>query len=416
MPARARRALVVADLADVAAPAPAPRRALVDEEPTRVVAPLAVLVPSALLVLIQLYVAIPLAQVVGTALGSGGAAAALGTTYSLAYAVGFLIFGPLSDRYGRKAVLVPGMVAFAIATAALALASSMTLVAVLRAVQGLLASSFAAVALAYVGEALPRRWRSTGIGAIATSFLVAGIVGQVYAQGVADALGWRWVFGLAAPALALAAVGLATVLVEPARPPSGSLGQKYRELATLAGRRQLLLPYLASTTIVLSFVAMYAALGPLLVSRFELGNADILLIRLAGLPGMALSPLAGWFAGRFGAVRMCITGFVVAATGLVVEAFSTGNLGALVAASAVFVAGIATTTPAMIALISSRAGPARGGALGLGGLSLFVGASCGPLAPGLPLGFSGLLLVLAAMLFFAAALVAISGRPTPDQP
>ena len=133
-------------------------------------------------------------------MASGGAAVALGTVYSLAYGLGFLIFGPLSDRYGRKPVLVPGMAALAVATAALSLASSMALVGVLRAVQGLLAASFAAVALAYVGEGLPRRWRSTGVGAVATAFLVAGILGQVYAQVVAQALGWRWVFGLAAGA------------------------------------------------------------------------------------------------------------------------------------------------------------------------------------------------------------------------
>lgn len=33
----------------------------------------------------------------------------VGTTYALAYGLGFLIFGPLSDPYGRKPILVPGM-------------------------------------------------------------------------------------------------------------------------------------------------------------------------------------------------------------------------------------------------------------------------------------------------------------------
>jgi predicted MFS family arabinose efflux permease len=412
MPAKARRALVDAQ------PAPAvgqPRRALVDAEPTQVVAPLAILVPCALLVLMQLYLAIPLAPVVGDALASGGAAAALGSAYSLAYALGLLIFGPLSDRYGRKVVLVPGMVALAIATAALSLASSMTMVGVLRAVQGLLAASFAAVTLAYVGEALPRRWRSTGIGAVATAFLVAGIAGQVYAQAVADALGWRWVFGLAAPAFALAAVGLGTILAEPARRSSpASLGQEYRQLATLARQRQLALPYLALFTILLSFVAMYAALGPWLGTRFGLDSAEILLVRLAGLPGMILAPLAGWLVGRFGAARVSVAGFGMAAVGLILEAVTAGILWALVAASGVFVAGIATAVPAMITLVGGRAGPARGGALGFGGFALFAGASCGPLLLGLPLGFSGLLLALAALLIVGAALVALSSRPTGE--
>ena len=127
--------------------------------------------------------------------GGPAAAAALGTTYALAYGLGFLIFGPLSDRYGRKPVLVAGMAVLAIATAGMAVASSLSTVAVVRTVQGLVAASFSAVALAYVGEALPPRWRTTGIGAMSTAFLSAGILGQVFAQAVAQAIGWRWCSG-----------------------------------------------------------------------------------------------------------------------------------------------------------------------------------------------------------------------------
>jgi YNFM family putative membrane transporter len=385
--------------------------AKVGGEQAPVVAPLAVLVTCALLVLMQLYVAIPLTPVVGEDLGGGSAAAALGTAYSLAYALGFLVFGPLSDRYGRKAVLVPGMAALTIATAGLSAASSLPLVALLRSVQGLLAASFAAVALAYVGEALPPRWRSTGIGAVSTAFLAAGIIGQVYAQAVAQGFGWRWVFVYAAPAFGLAAIALATVLVEPRRnTPPASLGRKYRELSALAVRRELALAYAALFTVLLSFVAMYAALGPLLQTRFGLDGADVLLVRLAGLPGMVLAPLAGWLVGRFGPARVAVAGFLLAAVGLAVQAVTVAALWALVIASAVFVAGIATMVPAMIALVAARAGSTRAGALGLGGLALFAGASCGPLAAELPVGFTGLLLTLAALLVVGAALVTISGR------
>jgi MFS transporter, YNFM family, putative membrane transport protein len=390
-------------------------------EQAPVVAPLAVLVSCALLVLMQLYLAIPLAPVIGEALGDGGAAAAaaLGTAYALAYGVGFLVFGPVSDRYGRKPVLVPGMAALAIATAGLSAASSLPMVGLLRSVQGLLAASFAAVALAYVGEALPPRWRSTGIGAISTAFLVAGILGQVYAQAVAQALGWRWVFGLAAPAFAIAAIAVATVLREPARSgPPASLGQKYRELAALAVRRELALPYAACVPVLLSFVAMYAALGPLLQTQYGLDDSEVLPVRLAALPAMLLAPLAGWLVGRHGPTRIAVAGFLLAAAGLAAQAMSVAALSALVVASVVFVAGIAMIVPAVIALVGGRGGSARAGALGLTGLAVFAGASCGQLAAELPLGFTGLMFALAALLIIGGVLVAISGprTPMPGQP
>jgi YNFM family putative membrane transporter len=393
------------------------QRAKAGSEQAPVLAPLAVLVSCALLVLMQLYLAIPLAEVISRVFGAGrpAAAAALGTTYSLAYGLGFLIFGPLSDRYGRKPILVPGMVALALATAGLAAASSLPMVAALRSVQGLVAASFAVVALAYVGEALPPRWRSTGIGAMSTAFLVAGILGQVYAQAVAYAVDWRWIFGLAAPALAIGAIAIAIVLLEPARSgPPVSWGGKYRELGALAVRRELALPYAANVPVLFSFVAMYAALGPLVEAQFGLTHNGVVLVRLAGLPAMLLAPVAGWLVGRHGPTRVAVAGYSIAAVGLIGQAISVGALWALVLTSVVFVAGIATTIPALIALVGGRGGSSRAGALAISGLALFMGASIGPLAAQLPIGFSGLMLALAALLIIAAALVAISGQRTAD--
>jgi YNFM family putative membrane transporter len=392
-------------------------RAKAGSEEAPVLAPLTVLVSCALLVLAQLYLAITLAPVIGEAFGDDetAAAAALGTTYALAYGLGFLIFGPLSDRYGRKPILVPGMAVLAVATAGLAAASSLSMVAVLRTIQGFVAASFSAAALAYVGEALPPRWRSTGIGAMSTAFLSAGILGQVFAQAVAEALGWRWVFGVAAPALAIAAIAIATILIEPNRggPPAG-LAQKYRDLARLAVRRDLVLPNLASFPVILSFVAMYAALGPLLQTQFGLDDTDVLLVRLAGLPAMLLAPVAGWLVGRQGSIRVAIAGFLLAAVGLAAEAISAAALWPLVIASVIFVLGIATIVPAVIATVGGRGGSSRAGALALNGLYVFAGASCGPLVAQLPVGFSGLMVALAALLIIAAALVTISGQRTAD--
>ena len=392
-------------------------RAKAGSEHAPVLAPLAVLVTSALLVLSQLYLAITVAPVIAeTFEGDASAApAALGTTYALAYGLGFLVFGPLSDRYGRKPIMVPGMAVLAFATAGIALATSLPMVAALRTFQGFVAASFSTVALAYVGEALPPRWRATGIGAMSTAFLSAGILGQVYAQAIADALSWRWVFGLAAPAFVIAAIAIATILLEPPRiGEPASLGQKYRQMAALAFRRDLLLPNLAAFSVLLSFVAMYAALGPLLQTQFGLDDTSVLYVRLAGLPAILLAPVAGWLVGRYGPTRVAFVGYLLAAAGLAAEAISTAVLWLLIISSVVFVLGIATIVPAVIAMIGGRGGTTRAGALALNGLYVFAGASCGPLVAQLPIGFTGLLFALAALLVIAAGLVVVGSRRTVD--
>ena len=392
-------------------------RAAAGSERAPVAAPLAVLVICALLVLIQLYLAIPLAEVIGKFFGARGpaAAAALGTTYSLAYGLGFLIFGPLSDRYGRKLILVPGMVVLALATAGLAAASSLPMVAVLRIGQGLVAASFPVVALAYVGEALPPRWRSTGIGAMSTAFLVAGIIGQVYSQAIAEAYGWRWVFGLAVPAFAIGAVAMAIVLLEPARSgPPVSWGGKYRELGALAVRRELALPYAANLPVLFSFVAMYAALGPLLQSQFGPRPRQRLICAFSRATGIATCSVGGLARGTLRPrprrrrrlcarrARPCRGGHLGRCTvgpGAIEHDLRLGYRHDR--------ARVDRPDRRSWRLLPSRSPRHLR-------LALFTGASFGPLVAQLPIGFSTLMLALAALLLIAAALVAASSRPRSE--
>ncbi len=373
--------------------------------------PVALLTVCALLVLTQLYATIPLVPTVDADLGEGNASAAVGTAFALAYATGFLFFGPLSDHYGRKRILIPGLVVLALATACLTIAPSLIAIALLRAVQGFVAGSFAPAALAYLMEALPPRWRTTAVGAMSTAFLTAGIIGQVYASTVALAWSWRWVFGLAAPAIAAIALAMAALLREPPREPvSGTLGERFRQMGRLVTRREIALLCVAHLSTLLAFVAMYSALGPHLQTLFGLHETDIIWVRLAALPGMLVAPFSGALIGRFGATRMAIVGFVLAALGAAGESLASGSLWALIGTSIVFVAGIATAVPAMISLFGDRAEESRAAGIALNGFMLFAGASIGPLTSQLGLGFETLLYALCGTLLAAAALVTAS-RP-----
>ena len=199
----------------------------------------------ALLVLTQLYLAIPLLPYIGQTFSSAAPKDlifALASCFSLAYSLGFLFWGAVSDQYGRRPVMLAGMAVLTVATLACAFVPSLTWLAAARIVQGLAASSFAPVALAWLVESLPAQRRVTAVGAMSTAFLVAGIFGQVLAAWLALRWSWTWVF-LATGACLFAATALAAVVIkEPVRASiDGHLWHRFIALGRLALQPPVLL-------------------------------------------------------------------------------------------------------------------------------------------------------------------------------
>ncbi|WP_157968141.1 MFS transporter, partial [Edaphovirga cremea] len=357
----------------------------------------------------QLYLAIPLLAHVGLSFSPatpGAVTFALATCFSLAYAGGFLLWGPLSDQYGRRPVMLVGLGALSITTLACAFAPSLPWLAGLRMLQGLAASSFAPVALAYLAEAVPTRHRATAIGAMSTSFLVAGILGQVFAAWVALRWNWSWVF-LASGSGLVAVIPLIVLMIkEPARTAvDGHLGHRFVALGKIAVRPAILLLSFAHITLLLSFVAMYTALGPHLAG-LNLDPAAVIALRLVGLPGMFMALLVGPLAARIGMPGVAGAGYLVAAVGLALEAVLSQSLAGIAIGSLVFVVGVALAVPTMITQFGDLAVPNRAGGMALNGFVLFIGASIGPLIVSWVPDFVPLLVGLAVALLLATVCVA----------
>ena len=366
----------------------------------------ATLVVTALLVLTQLYAAIPLLAPISADL-HGNATVALSTAFSLTYAAGFLIWGPVSDHYGRRRTMALALGILTVSTGCCALAPSLPALAALRAIQGLSASGFAPVALAYLSEALAPPRRAGAIGAMSTSFLVAGIVGQVLASLVALHLGWRWFFPLCGGLLAVALAAVLAVVHDAAHasgPSGSSLRGQFASLGRLALRPAVLALSLAHVTLLMVFVAMYTGIGGHLES-LGMRPSTIILIRLAALPAMFLSLGAGRFAARRSWAQIARLGFGVSALGMLGEALLAGSLAGLVAASVVYVAGVALAAPAMISLYGQVSAPNRGSGMALNGFILFVGTSAGPLLATSSPTFRALALALTGILVLALAAV-----------
>ena len=373
---------------------------------------------TGLAVVAQLYLSIPLLSTLERTFNvSRGAASWFGSAFGFAYAVGFLIFGPLSDRYGRKRVFVPGLFVLAATTLATGFASSFAILILLRVAQGFAAATFAPAALSYLSDVLPPQMRTTGIAFMTTGFLLAGILGQIYAEVLSLAYGWSAVFWVLAALYTL--LFILAMRLPAGAPPDASLSalDVYRNMVRLMRNGSLLAAYAAALTLLFTFVAMYSGLGSYLQGSFGVNREQLLFVRLAGVPGMLLSPLAGPFVARFGSKRVIMAALSAAALGLIFEAVS-GPLWWVVAASALFVAGIAVAVPALIGFVGNLAGAARGAGIALYTFVLFVGASLGPLAATWlqPLGFAPLYGFLALTLLIATFLLMFTQpRTTPVQ-
>ena len=131
------------------------------------------------------------------------AAIILTTTATLALRpVGALLFGLLSDRYGRRVPLMANVIYFSIIELACGFAPSYTVFLILRALFGIGMGGEWGVGASLAMEAAPPRWRGILSGILQSGYSTGYLLASVAARFVLPTLGWRWMFWLGAlPAL-----------------------------------------------------------------------------------------------------------------------------------------------------------------------------------------------------------------------
>lgn len=371
------------------------------------------LAAAAVFIVGQLYVVIPLLGEFASGWGAGSEQTAwMVTAFGFAYATGLLFSGPAADRFGRRRVLLTGLVAAALATAAVGLADGLATGLTLRVVQGFASAFFTPAALAYVAERIAPPRRAIAITAMTSGFIGSAIIAQAAATVLLPAFGLASpFFGGAACVLALAVI-LAFVLEPDPERQGAERVNPVRAMGALLRRRDTLLLYLATATVLSSFVAVYTGLETVGPEGLSGDPAAMLALRASALPAFIAAP---WIAGRlrrFPPTARVVGALATAATGALLTAAASGfGTWAIALCLFVFVGGIGLSAPGLIEAVGEVAGAARAAATALYTFVLFVGASLGPqlAAAADGAGFIGVC-AAAGMLLAAGALLAFAAR------
>ncbi|WP_201787990.1 MFS transporter [Devosia insulae] len=314
-----------------------------------------------------------------------------------------LALGPLSDRFGRRPVILWALTIFIAATVGCAVAPDAWSFLVCRMVQAVIAPTYA-VSLAVIRDTTSRDEAAGRFGYLAMAWAIAPMLGPTVGGLLDQVLGWRAGF------YALALFGAAvlslcwTNLPETNRAPSNIMAEQYRAYPELLGSK---LFWAYCVCMAFSVGAFYAFLAgaPLAAGAFDLSPA-VLGLYMGSITGgfMAGSFLAGRLAGRLPVTTILVAGRVVACAGLlfglILYAAGIGHVLALFGPCLFVGVSNGLTQPSASAGAISVRSTHTGSAAGLAGATTVAGASLMAAFAGAVLTVgnarSGLLLVMLA--------------------
>jgi len=306
----------------------------------------------------------------------------LASVYSFAQFVFAPVWGRLSDRWGRRPVLLLTIGGTAAGYLWLAFGDSLLALFLARAATGAMAANVAVVQ-AYISDVTGAADRARGMARVGAAhglgFVLGPAIGGLFSG--ADpaapdlALPFLIAAALSGTAFAIALAGLReTVSAEQKLAAAGGLGRvaMFADAVRRPGLA-LLLILLALTPFVFSGVESIFVLW----SEHQLGwgpRQNGWIYTFMGAVAVAVQwLLVGRLARRFGEARMIRAGAALIGAGVLLLPFMTGPAG-LCAAFGLIVSGVCINNPCLSSLISQHAGPEERGAL------LGVSQTCSTLA------------------------------------
>lgn len=288
--------------------------------------------------------------------------------------------GMLSDRFGRKNIIIFSMIALAVPTFLMSFALSLNMMIGLRFLQGLAVPGITVVTIAYVGEELSGKEISQAMSMYVSGTVLGGFLGRFILGHLQEIIGWRHAFIVMGIATLCGTIWVAWQL-----PPSQhfianqNLKSSLQLFSQHLRNRNIIMPALLGMCVLFSLVGCFTYINLHLADTpYHLSSADLANIFAIYLIGMVITPIVSPLIGRFGSKKVIISAILMSICGIILSLLS--PLFAIIFALTLMSTGVFITQSATISYIAMNIQQGRSLASGIyysgyycGG---FIGAWC----------------------------------------
>ncbi len=342
------------------------------------------------------------------------------TAYAAMLGVFSLAAGPVSDRVGRRRILLWGSMAMAVTLLLHGLATNFASLLVMRGLSGAAGGLLSGAAVAYVGDYFPYERRGWANGWVMSGIAVGQILGVSAGKWLAAHLGYQW------PFLSFGLVMVVAVVLVWRSVPQPSV-VRAAEKVTFAGALRSygkLVREPAPAAAMVTYLLMFSGIGlfvpyfPLWLERVVgLSSFDIVLLFLVGgSANMITGPFAGHLSDRIGRKPLVVLSCVLFGLALLAVPYLVTGVVTAIVFFALVMMTVAMRMSPLQALITAlvpdqQRGQMMSAAIATGQGGMAIGAAVAGLLYG-RYGIMGNAVASAVFILLMAAIV-LRGLPEP---
>jgi len=296
------------------------------------------------------------------------------------------IAGDLSDKFGRKYLIIGGLVVFGLSQLMFGLATELWVLFLARFFSGLGSAFLVPPMMAFVADITTEEERGKGMGLLGASMSLGFMIGPAIGGFLAE-VSLQFPFFIATAA-ALISATISMMVLPNTKPPIVKPGmERKRENLLRQMKRSTTMPYFIMLIVMFVFsfgLANFQATISLYVDKkygFTPGEIAVI-ITAGGFVGVIVQTFViNKLFKRFGEMKVILVNLIVSAVAMIAVLFVDGFWPILIVASVFFTAA-SLLRPAINTLISKMAGTEQGFAAGMNNAYMSLGNMIGPALAG----------------------------------